>query len=122
MAKKKEYKPIKILSLDGSDIYRAMNRVKGKRGLTVKDKHGKLDTSKFRGFLDTSLDTEKMKRIYSNHKELPGHFNVCGGYTTAVISVSFEYAVKKYFNKGIYLNLFQWHFRLWLCAVDGWFR
>ena len=97
---KKTYQPIKILSLDGSDIYRAMNRVSGKRGISIKDKNGQLDTTKFRGFLDISLDTEKIKSIYSNYKELPGHFNVCDGYTTAVISVSFEFAVKQYFNKG----------------------
>ena len=97
---KKTYQPIKILSLDGSDIYRAMNRANGKRGISIKDKNGQLDTAKFRGFIDVSLDTEKIKSIYSNHKELPGHFNVCDGYTTSVISVSFEFAVKQYFNKG----------------------
>ena len=97
---KKTYQPIKILSLDGSDIYRAMNRVSGKRGISIKDKNGQLDTTKFRGFLDISLDTEKIKSIYSNYKELPGHFNVCDGYTASVISVSFEFAVKQYFNKG----------------------
>ena len=49
---KKTYQPIKILSLDGSDIYRAMNHVNGKRGIIIKDKNGQLDTTKFRGFLD----------------------------------------------------------------------
>ena len=97
---KKTYQPIKILSLDGSDIYRAMNLVSGKRGISIKDKNGQLDTTKFRGFLDISLDTEKIKSIYSNYKELPGHFNVCDGYTTAVINVSFEFAVKQYINKS----------------------
>ena len=60
---KKTYQPIKILSLDGSDIYRAMNRTNGKRGISIKDKNGQLDTAKFRGFIDVRLDTEKIKSI-----------------------------------------------------------
>ena len=92
--------PIRILSIDGSDLFRAMHRIDGERGLSLKDKKGKLDTSRFRGFLDISLDTDQIKRIYSKHKELPGSFRVCKEYTTALINVSFDFAVKEYYNRG----------------------
>ena len=95
-----ERRPIRILSVDGSDLYRAMHRVDGPPGLTVKDKKGKLDTSRFRGFLDASIDTDRMRRVYAAHQELPGRFKVCKEYTTAVVSVSFDYAVKAYYNRG----------------------
>ena len=68
------YNPIRILSIDGSDIYRAMHRVDGNCGLTLKDKNGRLDTRRFRGFLDASLDTDQLKKAYAAHKELPGSF------------------------------------------------
>ena len=94
------YNSIRILTIDGSDVYRAMHRVDGTRGLTVKDKNGRLNTSRFRGFLDSSLDTDRMKKVYASHKELPGSFRVCKEYTTAVVNVSFDYTVKDFFNKG----------------------
>lgn len=97
-------RPIRILSLDGSDVYRAMHRIDGERGITVKDKRGKLDTARFRGFLDLSLDTDRIKSIYSEHKELPGSFRVGKEFTTSVVNVSFDYSVKQFFNKG--RNLF----------------
>ena len=94
------YEPIRILSIDGSDIYRAMHRVDGTSGLTVKDKNGKLDTRRFRGFLDASLDTDRIKKAYAKHGELPGSFRVCKEYTTAVVNVSFDFSVKEFYNKG----------------------
>ena len=97
------YRPTRILSIDGSDIYRAMNRVDGSCGLSVKDQKGKLDTSRFRGFLDSSLDTDQMKRLYAKHKELPGSFRVCKEYTLAVVNVTFDYSVKPYYNRGKHL-------------------
>ena len=95
-----DYKAIRILSIDGSDIYRAMHRNNGNLGLTVKDKNGRLDTSRFRGFLDASLDTDQIKKAYAKHKELPGSFRVCKDYTTAVVNVSFDFSVKEFYNKG----------------------
>ncbi len=94
------YKPIRIITVDGSDIYRAMHRMDGECGLTVKDDKGKLDTSRFRGFLDASLDTDQIRKAYASHKELPGSFRVCKNYTTSVVNVSFDYAVKEFYNKG----------------------
>ena len=101
---KSSYKPIRILSIDGSDIYRAMHRVDTECGLTVKDENGRLNTSRFKGFLDISLDTDRIQKIYSKHKkELPGSFRVCKEYTTSVVNVSFDYAVKEYYNRGKFL-------------------
>lgn len=97
------YKPIRILSVDGSDIYRAMHRIDGDVGLQIKDKSGKLDTSRFRGFLDASLDTDQIKKVYARHRELPGSFRVAKEYTTAVVNVSFDYAVKEFYSKGRHL-------------------
>ena len=97
------YKPIRILSIDGSDIYRAMHRVDGNLGLTLKDARGRLDTSRFRGLLDASLDTDQIKKIYAKHKELPGSFRVCKDYTTSVVNVSFDFTVKEFYNKGKHL-------------------
>ena len=80
-----EYKPIRILSVDGSAIYRAMHRKEGNVGFTIKDKNGKLDTRRFKGFLDGSLDADQIKKIYARHKELPGSFRVCKDYTTSIV-------------------------------------
>lgn len=60
--KNEERRPIRILSLDGSDIYRAMH-LEGGRGLSVRDGRGKLMTARFRGFLDPSLDTDRMEVV-----------------------------------------------------------
>ncbi len=116
---KSSCKPIRILSIDGSDIYRAMHRLDGVVGLTVKDKQGKLNTSRFKGFLDTSLDTDRIQKIYSQHKkELPGSFRVCKEYTTSVVNVSFDYAVKEYYNRGKYLFVKDGYDVSWNMLVD----
>lgn len=94
------YNPIRILSIDGSDVYRAMHRVNGNLGLTLKDKNGRLDTRRFRGFLDASLDTDQIRKAYAKHKELPGSFRVCKNYTTAVVNLSFDFSLKEFYNKG----------------------
>ena len=96
-----EYKPIRILTLDGSDIYRAMHVNGENRGLTIKNKRGKLDTTKFRGFLDSSLDTIELHKVFIKHREeLPWNFIMCGEYTASVVNVSFDYSVKEFYNRG----------------------
>ena len=64
--KKKEFKYHKILALDGCDIFRQMHAVNGIAPLTVL-KDGKLDTSRFEGVLDESLETEKLAAVYKKH-------------------------------------------------------
>ena len=41
---KEQNRSIRIVSLDGSDVYRAMHRVGGEQGISVKDDKGKLVT------------------------------------------------------------------------------
>lgn len=94
--------PIRIVSLDGSDIYRRMHKKDGGGSLSVKDEKGKLDTGRFRGFLDSSLDTDQMKRIYASHSELAGKFIELKKFTKAVVNVTFDYSVKQYYNKSKY--------------------
>ena len=88
--------PIRILSLDGSDIYRAMH-LDGGRGLSVRDERGKLDANRFRAFLDQSLDTDRMAAVCRAHGM---RFITEHEYTTAVVNVTFDGAVKAYYNRG----------------------
>ena len=95
-AEKKEYGNLRIISLDGSQIYR---RADGRCGLapysTLKD--GKLNPDAFGGILDESLDTDKLCEVYEKHKvELPFAYTENGNYTRALVSVSFDYAVKEF--------------------------
>ena len=94
------YRSIRILSCDGSQIYRAMHRNDGVLGLTTKDKFGRFNAKCFTGFLDASLDTDEMKRIHSKNREELGPFIISKEYTTAVVNVKFDYAVKSYYNKS----------------------
>ena len=94
---------IKILSLDGSDVYRAMHRQDGKGGISVRDGRGRVNTALFKGVLDASLDTDKIKKIYAQHSGMPDKFSFASGHTLALVNVSFKYALKEYYNKGKYL-------------------
>ena len=96
-----EKKPIRILTIDGSDVYRAMHVSGEGCGLTIKNKKGKLDTTKFRGFLDSSLDTDQLQRVYTKHRDkMPWKFIMAGEYTAALVNVSFDYSVKEFYNRG----------------------
>ena len=64
--KKKEFKYHKILALDGCYIFRQMHTANGIAPLTAL-KDGKLDTSRFEGVLDESLETEKLAAVYKKH-------------------------------------------------------
>ena len=73
--KKKEFKYHKILALDGCDIFRKIHAANGIAPLTVL-KDGKLDTSRFEGVLDESLETEKLATVYKKHaKEIKTYKN-----------------------------------------------
>ena len=64
--KKKEFKYHKILALDGCDIFRHMHAANGIAPLTA-PKDSKLDTLRFEGVLDESLETEKLAAVYKKH-------------------------------------------------------
>ena len=97
--KKKEFKYHKILALDGCDIFRQMHAANGIAPLTAL-KDGKLDTSRFEGVLDESLETEKLAAVYKKHAKEIGVPYLVHNCTRAVISVSFDFAIKEFEKYG----------------------
>lgn len=97
--KKKEFKYHKILALDGCDIFRYMRAANGIAPLTAL-KDGKLDTSRFEGVLDESLETEKLAAVYKKHAKEIGVPYLVQNCTRAVISVSFDFAIKEFEKYG----------------------
>lgn len=97
---RKEYEPLRIVSLDGSTILKHSIPSYNLSPLcTVKN--GKLDKDKFDGILDGSLDMDKLREVYKAHKkELPFPFAEHDTYTRALVNVSFNYAVKEYEKFG----------------------
>ena len=74
MKKEKEYGQLKIVSLDGSTVYKHSLHLFGLSGLTVL-KNGKVDVDRFRGVLDESLDTLRLEQLCKEKKkELPFPF------------------------------------------------
>lgn len=97
--KKKEFKYHKILALDGCDIFRQMHAANGIAPLTAL-KDGKLDTSRFEGVLDESLETERLAAVYQKHAKEIGVPYLTDNCTRAVISVSFDFAIKEFEKYG----------------------
>lgn len=83
----KKYESMRIISLEGSVLY------KNTEGFTA-SKDGKPDSGIFRGVLDESLDTLKLKEVYERHKEairfpyIEGKKRFC----RAVVNLSFNRA------------------------------
>ena len=99
MKKKKEYGQMKIVSLDGSTVYKHSLHLFGLSGLTVL-KNGKVDTDRFRGVLDESLDTIRLEQLCKEKKkELPFPFTE-QGCTRALVNVRFDHAVKLFEQYG----------------------
>lgn len=74
MKKEKEYGQMKIVSLDGSTVYKHGLHLFGLSELTVL-KNEKVDTDRFRGVLDESLDTIRLEQLCKEKKkELPFPF------------------------------------------------
>ena len=89
---KKEPEMVRIIAIDGSDIL--------KHGITTR-KDGKLYPDAFRGVLDESLDTLKMKEIFKRHKAaLPFTYLENKQFCRAVVNVSFAYAIKQFEQYG----------------------
>ena len=70
MKKEKEYGQLKIVSLDGSTVYKHGLHLFGLSGLTVL-KNGKVDVDRFRGVLDESLDTIRLEQLCKEKKNEP---------------------------------------------------
>ena len=63
--KKKVYGNMRIMAIEGKDIFRADT-------LTVL-KNGKLNADKFDGIIDESLDTDKLCEVYKEHEAEIGY-------------------------------------------------
>ena len=68
MKKGKEYGQMKIVTLDGSTMYKHSLHLFGLSGLTVL-KNGKVDVDRFRGVLDESLDTLRLEQLCKEKKK-----------------------------------------------------
>ena len=88
MATKKKYESMRIMSLEGSVLYK-------NEGFTAL-KNGKPDPDAFRGMLDESLDTLKLKEVYKKHEDEIGYPYLDGKklFCRAVVNLSFNRAVK----------------------------
>lgn len=102
MKKEESFESIRIMTIDGSKIYREMNRMDGKNGLSFNNDRGNIDPDRFNGLIDSSLDTEKLSRVYSEHEECDGKFLINGNCTKAIINVTFDYSVKHYYVRNYY--------------------
>ncbi len=91
----KKYESMRIISLDGSILYKNME------GFTAL-KNGKPDSGIFKGVLDESLDTLKLKEVYKRHKEAIGFPYIEGKkrFCRAVVNLSFNRAIKVYESYG----------------------
>ena len=93
MAEKKKYEFLRIIALDGSTIYRS-------KGLTAL-KDGKTTANAFSGVLDDSLETIKLREIYAKHEAEIGYpYLEDKAFCRAIVSVSFDYAIKQYEKQG----------------------
>ncbi|MBR4063248.1 MAG: hypothetical protein IKK01_09295, partial [Clostridia bacterium] len=92
-AEKKKYEFVRIMALDGSTIYRS-------KGLTAL-KDGKTNAHAFSGVLDDSLETIKLREVYAKHKAEIGYpYLEDKAFCRAIVSVSFDYAIKQYEKQG----------------------
>ena len=90
----KKYEGMRIMSLEGSVLYK-------NEGFTaIKD--GKPDPQAFRGLLDESLDTLKLAEVYDRHEDEIGYPYLDGKkrFCRAVVNLSFNRAVKVFESYG----------------------
>ena len=90
----KKYESMRIMSLEGSVLYK-------NEGFTA-TKDGKPDPQAFRGILDESLDTLKLAGVYARHENEMGYPYLDGKkrFCRAVVNLSFNRAVKVYESYG----------------------
>ncbi len=91
--KKKVYGNMRIMAIEGKDIFRTDT-------LTAL-KNGKLNADKFSGIIDESLDTDKLCEVYKAHEAEIGYpYLAEKKYCRAIVSVSFDLAVKLFEQYG----------------------
>ena len=91
--KKKVYGNMRIMAIQGKDLFRT-------EAITAL-KNGKLNTDRFDGILDESLDTDKLCEVYRAHESEMGYPSLAEKkYCRVLVNVSFDYAVKQYEQYG----------------------
>ena len=91
--KKKVYGNMRIMAIEGKDIFRT-------DALTAL-KNGKLNADRFGDIIDESLDTDKLCEVYKAHEAEMGYSYLADKkYCRAIVSVSFDLAVKQYEQYG----------------------
>ncbi len=91
--KKKVYGNMRIMAIEGKDLYRA------EAVTALKD--GKLNADKFSDIIYESLDTDKLCEVYKAHEAEIGYpYLAEKKYCRAIVSVSFDYAVKLFEQYG----------------------
>ena len=91
--KKKAYGNIRIMAIEGKDIFRT-------EAITAL-KNGKLNADKFDGIIDESLDTDKLCEVYKAHEAEIGYpYLMEKKCCRALVNVSFDYAVKLFEQYG----------------------
>ncbi len=99
--KKKEYGNMRIMSLDGSNIWRHTHGVNGMQPFTALKNNGKLNPDAFDGILDASLDTDMLREVHNKHREeMKYPYIEQKLFCRALVAVSFKYAVKEYERYG----------------------
>ena len=91
--KKKLYGNMHIMAIEGKDLFRS-------EAITAL-KNGKLNPDRFGGIVDESLDTDKLCVVYKEHEAEIGYpYLADKKYCRALVSVSFDLAVKQYEQYG----------------------
>ena len=91
--KKKVYGNMRIMAIQGKDLLRT-------EAITAL-KNGKLNPQAFDGIIDESLDTDKLCEVYKAHEAEIGYpYLEEKKYCRAIVSVSFDYAVKLFEQYG----------------------
>lgn len=94
-----ENRSVRIVQIDGKDAYLTNYLLDDdKIGYSVTDRHGIINTKRYRASLDYSLELIKLHEIYQQvYGENAFSFNLLGfDYTRHVCSLTFKYAVKEF--------------------------
>ena len=96
----------KILNFESAEVINTLNNKNTlKRDIRIRNKNGNLNLDKFTGYLDLSLDVEKLEEVYKyNHESNEDKFlyNVEGyDVTTSLINVEFN---KKIYDFNVHNN------------------
>lgn len=105
MGKDKIYENYRIMSLDGSVIYKS-ERAKEKDDKLTAVKGMQLYKEKFGGVLFKNLDTDKLETLIRDYEKENSEEFLVGDYLRAIVNVSFKHTVKEFEpNGGVYIRL-----------------